>query len=109
MSRSLYLTEHQHLLAPSHNGYAELSVSVTSQGHKYFSNDFTTHTYYEQSGIAFASAGRSKSTEVTLNKIVNKVVTDPQVIDAIYRAAGKTPPPDVAGVTVPASVATQQG
>jgi len=104
--KHFYLKEHQHLLAPSHNGYVKLSVSVTSQGHKFFSNDFTTHTYYEQSGIAFASAGRSKTAQITLNKIVNKVVTDPQVIDAIFRAAGKTPPPDVAGATVPASVAT---
>ncbi len=91
---------------PTHKGYTKLNVSITSQGHTFFSGNFSAHTDVVMGTWAF-SAGRSKSTEVTLNKIVNKVVTDPQVIDAIYRAAGKTPPPDVAGVTVPASVATK--
>ncbi len=91
---------------PTHKGYTKLNVSITSQSHTFFSGNFSAHTDVVMGTWAF-SAGRSKSAEVTLNKIVNKVVTDPQVIDAIYRAAGKTPPPDVAGVTVPASVAAK--
>ncbi len=105
--KHFYLKEDQHFAAPSHKGYAKLSIAVTAQGHTVFSSDFTTHTYYEQPGLAFTSVGRHKTAEITLNKIVNKVVTDPQVIDAIFRAAGKTPPSDLTGATVPASVAAK--
>ena len=48
-------------------------------------------------------AFRSKIATELVNDMVNQIVTDPQVIDALFRAAGKTPPADL-GVTVPASV-----
>ena len=38
-----------------------------------------------------------------LSETVNKIVNDPQVIDALFRAAGQTPPMRT-GVMVPASV-----
>ncbi len=100
-----YLKESHMFAHPTHHGYAKMNVSIISQGRTFYSGSFSTHTDVVM-GTWASSAGRSKSTRVTLNKIVNKVVTDPQVIDAIFRAAGKTPPPDVAGATVPASVAT---
>jgi len=103
-----YLTESHMFLHPTHHGYTKLNVAITSHGHTFYSGSFSTHTYVRV-GTWESTAGRSKSTRVTLNKIVNKVVTDPQVIDAIFRAAGKTPPPDVAGATVPAGAVTQQG
>ncbi len=105
--KHFYLKEQQHLVTPSHTGYAKLEVDVSSQNHVLYAGTFTTHTYYEQSGLAVVSVGRHKTAEITLDKIVNKIVTDPQVIDAIFRGAGKTPPAAVAGATVPATVAAK--
>ena len=98
-----YLKEQQHLLAPSHTGYAKLNVDITKGAHSIFAHTFVAHTKYWQNGIAVASIGRGKTAELTMNKIVNQIVTDPQVIDALFRAAGKTPPTNL-GVTVPVSV-----
>jgi uncharacterized lipoprotein YajG len=100
-----YLKEQQHFSAPSHSGYAELHVSIKRNGSTLFSHTFSAHTKFWQNGMAVSSIGRQKTAEITLNKIVNKIVTDPQVIDALFKAAGKTPPADL-GVTVPASVAS---
>lgn len=100
-----YLKEQQHFSAPSHTGYAELHVSIERTGRTFFYKTFSVHTKFWQNGIAITTFGRQKTAEITLNKIVNKIVTDPQVIDALFKAAGKTPPADL-GVTVPASVAS---
>ena len=98
-----YLKEQQHFSAPSHTGYAKLNVSITHNKHQIFAHTFTTRTKYWQNGIAITSIGRQKTAEMTMNKIVNQIVTDPQVIDALFRAAGKTPPTSL-GAPVPASV-----
>ena len=100
-----YLKEQQHFSAPSHTGYAVLHLLIKRNGSTFFSQTFSAHTKFWQNGVAITTFGRQKTAEITLNKIVNKIVTDPQVIDALFKAAGKTPPADL-GVTVPASVAS---
>ena len=72
-------------------------------GNKYIF-DKSYHYAFAHHGLSGAfTEYRHQAAANMLNKIVNKVVDSKPFIDALFRAAGKTPPANL-GVTVPASV-----
>jgi len=86
-------------------GEADITITVKSNKKTFLSKKVLVHKkLFDDNILNFSTvAYRSQIAKDLLNKAVNQIVTDPQVIDALFRAAGKTPPADL-GVTVPASV-----
>ncbi|MBU2736372.1 hypothetical protein HAQ00_11735 [Acidithiobacillus caldus ATCC 51756] len=86
------------------NASGKVMVQVSSNSGYLFRKLFEVNGIELKRNNLFGyGAFRSKIATELVNDMVNQIVTDPQVIDALFRAAGKTPPADL-GVTVPASV-----
>jgi len=87
------------------NGDSSVLVKIIKDGRTYLTKRFSVRNLKLKTGVINFStlAYRSRIAKALLNKTVNQIVSDQQVIDALFQAAGKTPPANL-GVTVPASV-----
>ena len=97
-----YFTPHPGLWSGSQTGNANISVKVEEDGKQIYNRSFN-YNYEKRDLSGLFTQYREATAKNMLSHIVSKVFANQGFIDALFRAAGKTPPADL-GVTVPASV-----
>jgi uncharacterized lipoprotein YajG len=101
---TFYFEAHPGFLSGSQTGEARVEVTIARGNDREYKKTFVYD--FDKKGLeSVFTQYRHQAAQKMLSIIVTKIVTDPQVIDALFKAAGKTPPADL-GVTVPASVAS---